>query len=221
MRSEAKLRYPLTHIAHTVQSHPSYDVYLFNHARVQSVVFWNVWTQGEHFHPGISDVARALLETSGYDPEVVDAPMSPSLMCFCSYFVGTRAFWERYLQFVDTILAATVTLPPELNAIYEGSAHYTRDMSLGMFPFLVERLFSTYLLLHKDTIHWYSEPYDYSLYTSDVTAASSEQFRATMQSLHDAKVAVAEAYHPEALRAWATQVAQFFRERPHQLFLDG
>lgn len=219
-RSETKLRYPLTHIANTVAAHPTADVHVFNHARVQSVVFWNVWTQGEHFHPGISDIARHLLDSCGYDAAVVDDPMTPDQMCFCSYFVATKDIWRKYLEFLSRILAAADTLPPALRACYDGSAQYTRDPSLGMLPFIVERMFSTYLILHQHQLHAYSDPYDYTLYHTDMgTGTMYSTFFRHMTDLHAAKCALVS--DSTASTRWASLVTRVFREMPHWIFLDG
>ena len=166
-RAEQKLRYSGDIIHSEVVANPLHDVYLFNHARIQSVLFLNVWEQGEYFHPGISKVVRYALDKNGLDPSIVDEIMYDKQMCFCSYFVATKAFWYNYMDFIDLIVSTLKALPDELATIYHGSANYARDISLGMFPFIVERLFSTYLKLHENDYKVYVKPYDYSLYTTE------------------------------------------------------
>lgn len=166
-RAEQKLRYSGDTIYSEIVANPLHDVYLFNHARIQSVLFLNVWEQGEYFHPGISKVVRYALDRNGYDPSVVDKIMYDKQMCYCSYFVAKKAFWNDYMHFVDIIVNTLNALPDELATIYHGSANYARDTSLGMFPFIVERLFSTYLKLNENDYKVYVKPYDYSLYTTE------------------------------------------------------
>lgn len=164
-RAEEKLRYSGKEIYDEIVANPSKEFYLFNHARIQSVIFLNVWEQGEYFHPGIKKIMRYVLDKNGYDYTVIDSIMTEKQMCFCSYFVTTKKAWLEYIRFVDDIKHTLNALPDELATIYHGSANYTRDTSLGMFPFIVERLLSTYLKLNPYNVH--VKPYDYSLYTND------------------------------------------------------
>ena len=164
-RFEEKLRYSGKEIYDEIVSNSGKEFYLFNHARIQSVVFLNVWEQGEYFHPGIKKIMRYVLDKNGYDYTVIDSIMTEKQMCFCSYFVATKKSWIEYMRFVDDIKHTLNALPDELATIYHGSANYARDSSLGMFPFIVERLLSTYLKLNSYNVH--VKPYSYSLYTED------------------------------------------------------
>lgn len=164
-RAEEKLRYSGKEIYDEIVANPGKDFYLFNHARIQSVVFLNVWEQGEYFHSGIKKIMRYVLDKNDYDYTVIDSIMTEKHMCFCSYFVATKTAWIEYMRFVDDIKHTLNSLPDELATIYHGSANYARDSSLGMFPFIIERLLSTYLKLNSYNIH--VKPYNYSLYTED------------------------------------------------------
>ena len=165
-RAEEKLRYSGKEIYDEIVSNSGKEFYLFNHARIQSVVFLNVWEQGEYFHPGIKKIMRYVLDKNGYDYTVIDSIMTEKQMCFCSYFVATKKAWIEYMQFVDDIKSTLSALPDELATIYHGSANYARDSSLGMFPFIIERLLSTYLKLNSYNVH--VKPYNYTLYTENV-----------------------------------------------------
>lgn len=163
-RAEEKLRYSGKKIYDEILANSGKEFYLFNHARVQSVVFLNVWEQGEYFHPGIKKIMKYVLDKNDYDYTVLDSIMIEKQMCFCNYFVATKKAWIEYMRFVDIIKHTLDSLPNELAIIYHGSANYARDISLGMFPFIVERLLSTYLKLNSYNVH--VKPYDYSLYTN-------------------------------------------------------
>lgn len=165
-RWELKMRHGADVVFDSVKNSPGHDVYLFNHARIHTALTYNVWDQGELFHKGIRAVAAESLAIAGYDRALVDRSMSELTTCYCSYFVASRDFWDGYLSFLDQICRALDQLPPHLAEVLNGSAGYRRDEALSLFPFIIERMFSTYLLIAMPSI-WH-RPYDYGLYREEI-----------------------------------------------------
>lgn len=164
-RADDKLRYSSDVIATDVDANPGYDVYIFNHARIVNSIMNNVWEQGEIHHRGITAVTKYALNKAGYDSDIIDSMMNENTCCYCSYFVATKQFWAGYIQFLDKVkYHLDNSLSDELNAMYKSKTRYSRDNSLTLFPFIVERLFSTYLLMNYSSLKIYHKPYDYSVY---------------------------------------------------------
>jgi hypothetical protein len=106
----------------------------------------NVWQQGVQCgHAGLEKIIQ-FLETSLALP--LNTPMDKSTFAFCNYFIAKPHFWNQYFSFVDQVLNALdqeVTKGSELGAIYAGTGSYHRDQNITMKPFVVERLFSTFI----------------------------------------------------------------------------
>jgi len=163
-RWAAKSRYPAETVLEFIDNNPDADVYVFNHARVHEALTVNVWEQGEFFHSGISTLAKCVLNKLGYDDSPFNSIMSTDIYCFSSYFVAKRRFWDEYMGFLDSFVGELNDLDEEMAAIYRSSAKYPRDKSLNMFVFLIERLFSTYLLYNSSHYEIRSLPPDYTVY---------------------------------------------------------
>jgi hypothetical protein len=80
---------------------------------------------------------------------------------FCNYFVAIPRFWKEYFSFVDGALSSLeneVTKGSEVGKAYSGSANYARDTSVTMRPFVIERLFSSFVV-RNSSIRCASFPY--------------------------------------------------------------
>ena len=159
--------YPKDFIA-WIDSNPGYDVYHINYSRMQEAIAFNVWEQAEWYHKGISDVTKKVLSKMGIDVDFTQMPMSKDTYCMCSYFVATKEFWKNYIAFLDKFYDVANSSEELKSAVFGNSANYRKDTSIGYFPFIVERLFSTYLSVHKQNYKIAYYPYDYSCYKKDI-----------------------------------------------------
>jgi hypothetical protein len=214
-RWPSKLRYSSQEIFDTIKENPGHDVYLFNHGRVINALTYNVWDQGELHHKGISRVASYALKEAGYDPNMIGSIMTNIDTCYCSYFMATNDFWKDYLEFLALIKEKLENdLPEDLAQIYYGSANYSRDASLNMFPFIAERMFSTYLQYHKD-LKVYAKQYDYRVYgelqDSMVDILSSLNTIKTLSHLHQSN---------KLFNCWHTMAKTYVKDIPRLLHLD-
>ena len=162
-RWNQKLKYSANDIQNAIKSNPGRDVYIFNFAKIICAYHYNVWEQGEPHHKGVVPVSRHVLNNIVGHDKVIDTVMYEDTMCYSSYFVATRKFWNEYMAFLYKVKEELDNLPPELDKVYKSSAKYGRDMSLNLFPFIIERMFSSYLIMN-DKWKIYYKPYDYSLY---------------------------------------------------------
>jgi hypothetical protein len=210
-----KLKYSGEEINRSISENTSHDVWIFNHARIVNSLTLNVWEHGEIFHPGISSVARALLKIRGYDPAVVDSLMTEANTCYCSYFVARRHFWKNYLQFLVELCEATYELPANERAIFLNGANYARDRSLNLFPFIVERMFSTFLCLKSTQYKVYSRTSDFNVYGEGIAGLAD-----VFQSLNKLKMIAISHNSNDLLDIWNKTRLYILKANSNILNLD-
>ncbi|QTD46556.1 hypothetical protein [Ottowia testudinis] len=122
------------------------DCVFINPMMANEALFANVWEQGILTgHPGMDVIVRHLSKTTS---NIYDS-MGKSSFAFCNYFVGSADFWFRYFEFLDRRLddlERESIKRSSVGQIYAGSAQYGKDHTVTMKPFVVERLFSTFLI---------------------------------------------------------------------------
>lgn len=215
-RWQEKLRYGSKDIAYEIENDPGNDVYLFNHARIVDSLFFNVWEQGESWHPGIRGVARTVLsKIDGCDPDAIDDLMIDQMTCYCSYFVATKDFWEDYLEFLSKVSYQLDNLPEEEKKIYEGSAKYKRDKTLNLFPFVIERMFSTFLTMNRKKYKIHAKPYDYSVYEKQVG-----EFYKVLSALNNLKTLTLKHESQEIFRQWNAIRVFLIKTQPKLVSFD-
>jgi len=127
-------------------------------------VYANVWEQGIHCaHTGIEKVAYFLERRMGIRVATVS---DVGTFAFCNYFVARRRFWDAYFGFIEQaigLLEEEAARGTEVGLIYSGSGQYERDAGAAMRVFIIERLFSAFLLQQEDfTVSaWTPEAADY------------------------------------------------------------
>ena len=109
---------------------------------------FNVWRDGEQFHPGLIASANEILNRLGYDVDVASLDMTTYF--FCNFFIANKRFWNEYMEFIDALLK----LCQHDSALHDkvlsnGRSGYFQDPTTPMFPFLVERFTPTFILLNK------------------------------------------------------------------------
>lgn len=132
-----------------IDANPGYDVYFINPFPQLSYWNFNIWTQGEFWHPGLKDLSTALLNSAGYNFDIEDLPRNNNKTAlYSNFWVANKKFWDSYMEFIKKIIFAIDNLSDSDKAkIFEITPHYT---SATFFPFIFERLFSTFLILEKN-----------------------------------------------------------------------
>jgi hypothetical protein len=114
-------------------------------------VYANGWEQGIHCaHTGIEKVAYFLEEHMGIH---VASVYDVNTFAFCNYFIANERFWERYFNFIEQalgLLEEEARRGTEVGEIYNGSGQYERDTTASMRIFVIERLFSSFLMGQND-----------------------------------------------------------------------
>ncbi|ABD89715.1 hypothetical protein [Rhodopseudomonas palustris] len=113
-------------------------------------ISFNVWMQGENAHPGLVARAQALLDACGIAIRVAELPRhGPDLLCYCNFWVGTEQFWEDYVGGVLVPMAEFLEAHPEHPACRDVLKTTVHIPPSPFLPFIVERLFSSYLSLTR------------------------------------------------------------------------
>jgi hypothetical protein len=131
------------------QSQGNANVVMVNPQPQQAFMAYNVWQHGEVAHPGLLQRSQSLLDVVGINWHLAEQTRhGPEILCYSNFWVADEAFWKSYVggillpiaQFIESHPTA-----PAVRAIMEPTRHFTAAVFL---PFMIERLFTTYLALH-------------------------------------------------------------------------
>lgn len=129
--------------------HPGHDVWFVHPHRVEPRPFATIWQQAEVHHPGIIGLAQRICDGVGIAVDLATLEQPREQVLFCNYWAGTRRFWDEYMAFCE----------PVHRQIMEGldAADRTlawsradREIDAPYVPFIMERLFSTFLALRPE-----------------------------------------------------------------------
>lgn len=164
-RYRQKLNIEFSQIKGFIEAYPGGDCYIFSPAVFQVAYYLNVWQQGEHWHPGITHKAQAMLQALGYDIDLKNSIDHHLTTAYCNYWIASRPFWVKYLKFMDGVFhyieSARVNDQNSLWGVVHGSNGSDSHVQfLPIIPFLVERLFSVFVKLHPEfkIIAWQFPP---------------------------------------------------------------
>ncbi|SDQ32733.1 hypothetical protein SAMN05443245_0931 [Paraburkholderia fungorum] len=134
-----------------VQRHSNADVCFINPFPQLAYWSYNVWMQGEHAHPGLKKAAQALLDASGVDLSIQHAARNgPQSLLYCNFWVGSRRFWQDYVGGVLLPIADFLDANPAHAAAVAVMTDTTHTDPAPFLPFIIERLFSTYISQRAD-----------------------------------------------------------------------
>lgn len=110
----------------------------------------NVWMQGEINHPGLTERAGDLLHAAGIDWNLHDVPRhDENVLCYSNFWVGSESFWNEYVGGVLNPIAMFLETSPDHPAARSVMGDTWHTDSAPFLPFIVERLFSTFLSLRS------------------------------------------------------------------------
>lgn len=134
-----------------LDSNPGADVYFVNPYETSIAgLYRNVWTQLDAVYPGVLPVAQRCATEAGYTFNMSRMVMPSRQMAFCNYWIATKPFWEEYLRFSKPMYDY---LEQHLDADTEKFfVECDKKNHLGLFPHIMERMFSTFL--HMQDGRW-------------------------------------------------------------------
>jgi hypothetical protein len=126
-----------------IKNNPDNDVWFMEPEYVNNP-FFNPWTQGDIYHPNVSQIPNALFKRDGQPLDVTKIPMS---FCWYNFFAGTSKFWNQYFRTMDAIIEASKKSQNLDQILFHTGAGHGNDPTVPYFIFVVERMFPTLLAL--------------------------------------------------------------------------
>lgn len=124
------------------------DVYFVNPYETSIAgLYKNVWTQLDAVYPGSLPIVQRCAQEAGYTVDLRSMVMPPYQMAYCNYWIATKPFWAEYMRFCEPMHDY---LEFHLDAKTEKLfTEYDTKNHLGIFPHIMERMFSTFLHLQE------------------------------------------------------------------------
>jgi hypothetical protein len=129
-----------------VDEYPGGDVYFIN--PFPQIRYWsyNVWMQGEIAHPGLKNAAIQLLKAAHVSIDIIGTPRQGcEVLAYSNFWVGTPKFWEQYVGAILKPIYKFLLENPNHEATHGVMATTRHTANAPLLPFIIERLFSTYL----------------------------------------------------------------------------
>jgi hypothetical protein len=142
-----------------IRKNPGYDVYFINPFMEQVTMYDSVWKQGGTNHPGLLEIADSIFQKLGYGFKASDVKNTSADTLYCNYWIGSPAFWEKYIGFTKPIHDYILENKNDTEIVDKLKSNAPYHYPVSYIPFLMERLFST--LLWKDSSIKYLA-YEYS-----------------------------------------------------------
>jgi len=147
----SKAKIPGPKFIEFVEKNPGYDVYFINPFPLLAYLFFNIWDEGEHCHPGLVGLSQSLITKANYPFSILDLRRNnQDTLLYCNYWVGNEKFWDTYIGFIQPLFSCCRNWDEN-----EGPNPYFRltmyeGEEVPFFPFVFERLFSTLLLFDNN-----------------------------------------------------------------------
>lgn len=166
------------------------DVYFINPYETSIAgLYKNVWSQLESVFPGVMQKIQHCLSEAGYDLDLDVMIMSKDQMAFCNYWLGTKAFWHEYMEFSRPLYNYF-----EYHLDKKTSAYFVdldRKNRLGLFPHIMERMFSTFLWARQDRFNAVRIPLPLSIQEVDPSVVvACNKVKETMIGCSDSQTAI-------------------------------
>jgi len=135
-----------------INTNPGYDVYFINPFPQNIYFSFNVWEHGEICHPGICEATQYLFDQAKVPIKIDQLERhNHDNLLYCNYWVGSAKFWENYIHFLRKLYSCIENeMPAEKKKIFFDNTVHDGGYA-PFFPFIFERLFSTYLTLYPET----------------------------------------------------------------------
>lgn len=137
-----KTRLAIPEVLDWIEQYPGYDAYTFNPFPHEAYFHFNQWECGERCHPGIKAATQVLFDHLALG-QIDEFPrVAAAEVVYCNFWVGSTAFFEAYLAFIKAAADFMLSQPHIFmrETIHNGTNH------LPFFPFILERLFTTFML---------------------------------------------------------------------------
>ena len=137
-----------------IQQNSGYDVYFINPFPAE-IRFKNVWFQGDAYHPKVMQFTQGLLDKLDYNLQLSEFINGIETLAYCNYWAANAAFWERYMGFLQPLyqyIRNDLTLEEQQFMDHRAD----RVIDAHYFPFIFERMFSTFLATTTPSVRYLS-----------------------------------------------------------------
>lgn len=145
---EQKTGLQIQQVREFILNNPEQDIYLFNPFPMLVYRHINVWEQAELMHKGILSIMKKMVEMLNYDFDVEKLHRhNYKQVIYCNYWVAKKSAFDQIVFFLkkfDNI----VKTDSEINSQIFNYTTYV-DSRVCFYPFVFERLVSSFLLLNK------------------------------------------------------------------------
>jgi hypothetical protein len=169
-----------------MEDNKGYDVYFINPWPEHSYLSFNVWHQGEFYHPGMLFLIEKLFREAKLDIEIRNTHRNTiHTLCFCNYWIANKKFWNVYMKYCEQLYAAIQNTDKETKRLlYDIKADAQIDSAF--FAFVMERMFSTVLSIKKfKTLNYFDI---YTRPTNNIVLKNIlDKYSPTIDKMDDAK----------------------------------
>jgi len=133
------------------RSHEEADVCFFNPFPQVRYLAYNVWTQGEPWHPGLIRAAQSLMDAVGIPWKIDRMPRHDErFLAFSNFWAANEKFWDAYVGGILIPIAEFLQQQPDHPAAMQVMQDTYHSNKASFLPFIIERLFSTFISLHPE-----------------------------------------------------------------------
>lgn len=136
------------------------NVLFINPTPINESLFPSTIIQGNNCHPYLMNFIQKILIRMNYNIQLEYVWMDTNSFSLCNYFVGDKKFWLNYLRFVNSFIGKVKNYPEDYKIMFETGASYGPNSLLPYYTFVIERLFSLFLLIYNNEIK--SVHYEYT-----------------------------------------------------------
>lgn len=142
---EQKSKFNLNEFITLCDNNSGFDVYGVNCYEIT----FNPWTQGRMWILDFEEITKSVFKSvcrEYIDP--FELEFNESNICFCNYWIGNKKFWDSYMKFSIPFYEELMKRSREDKRILDNGYEHS------IFPYFMERLFSTYLVLYDGAIKY-------------------------------------------------------------------
>lgn len=140
------------HFINFIEDNKGFDVYFIN-PFPQLSKLKNVWIQGNQYHPEIMEFTQKLFDKIGYHIILKELTNHNNTLLYCNYWVGNKIFWNEYINFIKP-LYNYIKHNMTAEETYFLSKKAAKYRNANYFPFIFERMFSTFLVTNKKNLRY-------------------------------------------------------------------
>ncbi len=147
-RLKEKIGLSLKDILNRIEDKPQY-IHSFSPAFQSSALFKNSFLHGEHWHPGLLELANIYQFNTNLNIDLHSLVQDDTRIIFSNYFVARYELWREWFKYSEKLYKLSAT-SKEFKTIHS-STYHAGHSNYTFKPFLMERLIS--LVLEKNQIN--------------------------------------------------------------------